>query len=103
MSDHVNLGYNPLMPPSIRIDSSILEAALIGYKHGRNGDRRQDGSDPPSDRQRDSASDTASDVSAEAPAKRTLSPAARKRIAAAQRKQRAAGAAYRRVSFLTIP
>jgi hypothetical protein len=50
MSDHVNLGYNPLMPPSIRIDSSILEAALIGYKHGRNGDRRQDGSDPPSDR-----------------------------------------------------
>src|ERR1022692_1678874 len=28
MSDHVNLGYNPLMPPSIRIDSSFEDAAV---------------------------------------------------------------------------
>jgi hypothetical protein len=72
------------MPPSLTIDSSILEAALIGYQHERDQIdakiaeiRRQIGGQIPQ----------ASAPEGEAPTKRVVGAAARKRMAAAQRKR----------------
>ena len=74
------------MPRNLTIDSSILEAALIGYQHQRDEIdvkmaeiRRQIGGQTPQ------ASGSAGTV--EAPRKRVLSAAARKRMGAAQRKR----------------
>jgi hypothetical protein len=74
------------MSSSLTIDSSILEAALIGYQHQRDEIdvkmaeiRRQIGGQTPQ------ASGSAGTV--EAPRKRVLSAAARKRMGAAQRKR----------------
>jgi hypothetical protein len=72
------------MPPSLKIDSSILEAALVGYQHQRDQIdakiaeiRRQIGGQPPQ----------ASAAEGEAPTKRVVGAAGRKRMAAAQRKR----------------
>ena len=74
------------MARNLNIDSSILEAALIGYQHQRDEIdvkmaeiRRQIGGQAPQ------ASTSAGPV--EAPRRRVLSAAARKRISAAQRKR----------------
>jgi hypothetical protein len=74
------------MARNLNIDSSILEAALIGYQHQRDEIdvkmaeiRRQIGGQAPR------ASASAGPV--EAPRKRILNAAARKRISAAQRKR----------------
>jgi hypothetical protein len=72
------------MPPSLTIDSSILEAALIGYQHERDQIdakiaeiRRQIGGQTPQ----------ASAPEGESPRKRVVGAAGRKRMAAAQRKR----------------
>jgi hypothetical protein len=72
------------MPRDLKIDSSILEAALIGYQHQRDAIdariaeiRRQIDGEPPQ----------ASASEADAPTKRVVGAAGRKRMAAAQRKR----------------
>ena len=72
------------MPRDLKIDSSILEAALIGYQHQRDEIgariaeiRRQIDGEPPQ----------ASASEADAPTKRVVGAAGRKRMAAAQRKR----------------
>jgi hypothetical protein len=72
------------MPHILTIDSSILEAALVGYQHERDAIeakiaeiRRQLGGQTP----------RASAPEGESPAKRVRGAAARKRMAAAQRKR----------------
>jgi hypothetical protein len=72
------------MPRNLKIDSSILEAALIGYQHQRDAIdariaeiRRQIDGEPPQ----------ASASEADAPTKRVVGAAGRKRMAAAQRKR----------------
>ena len=74
------------MPRNLNIDSSILEAALIGYQHQRDEIdvkmaeiRRRIGGQAPQ------ASASAGPV--KAPRKRVLNAAARKRMGAAQRKR----------------
>ena len=82
--DKVNLSYNLSMSRNLTIDSSILGAALIGYQHERDEIdakiaeiRLQIGGQAPQ----------ASAPEGEAPTKRVVGAAARKRIAAAQRKR----------------
>ena len=72
------------MPPSLTIDSSILGAALIGYQRQRDEIdarmaeiRRQIGGQTPQ----------ASAAEGEAPTKRVVGAAGRRRMAAAQRKR----------------
>jgi hypothetical protein len=72
------------MPHILTIDSSILEAALVGYQQQRDEIdarmaevRRQLGGQPPQ----------ASAAEGEAPTKRVVGAAGRKRMAAAQRKR----------------